>query len=237
MPFYGERMMHMQMLHKLLVLLFLSVLIGEGEARAQPPDMQILVMGDSMMAWNHGTGNSVADSIHATLGAKVVDRSLSGARYFYGLPITGSLGMRLTKQYRNGPWDWVVMNGGGNDLLFGCGCAKCDRMLDRLVSKDGTAGAIPEFVEQIRRTGAKVLYVGYLRNPGIPSPIRACRPAGNELDRRLAKMAQARTGVSFIPMADLVPTGDRSFHHGDMIHPSIKGSGGIAARIVNKIRS
>jgi hypothetical protein len=50
-------------------------------------------------------------------------------------------------------------------------------------------------------------------------------------------MAKTRAGVSFVPMADLVPTGDRTFHHADMIHPSIKGSGGIAARIVSKIKS
>lgn len=221
---------------QLSFLIFFLILFGQSAANAQSPDLRILVMGDSMMAWNHGTGSSVADVIEATLGAEVVDRSISGARYFHALPITGSLGMRLTKQYRTGQWDWVVMNGGGNDLLFGCGCGKCDKMLDRLVSKDGRIGAIPEFIERIRQTGAQVLYVGYLRNPGIPSPIRACRPAGNELDRRLAKMARARPGVSFVPMADLVPTGDRTFHHGDMIHPSIKGSGGIAARIVSKIR-
>lgn len=236
MPLYGETMMK-TLISRNLLILFILTTFCLSPSNAQSRDIRILVLGDSMMAWNHGTGNSVADAIEATLGAKVVDRSLSGARYFYGLPISGSLGLRLTKQYRTGNWDWVVMNGGGNDLLFGCGCSKCDRMLDRLVSKDGRQGAIPEFVEQIRKSGAQVLYVGYLRNPGIPSPIRACRPAGNELDRRLAKMAQTRTGVSFVPMADLVPTGDRSFHHGDMIHPSIKGSGHIAARIVTRIKS
>ena len=230
------QIVRMQIVRKSLFL-FLLILFSAGGANAQSQDMRILVMGDSMMAWNNSTGNSVADAIEATLGAKVVDRSLTGARYFHGLPISGSLGMRLTKQYRTGPWDWVVMNGGGNDLLFGCGCGKCDRVLDRLVSNDGRKGAIPTFVEHIHKTGAQVIYVGYLRNPGIPSPIRACRPAGNELDRRLAKMAQGRTGVSFVPMADLVPTGDRTFHTGDMIHPSIKGSAGIAARIVKKIRS
>lgn len=236
MAFYGERMMQFPRI-LFVILLFLIFFVGPRDANAQPPDLRILVMGDSMMAWNHSTGNSVADAIEATLGAKVVDRSLSGARYFYALPITGSLGMRLTKQYRTGQWDWVVMNGGGNDLLFGCGCGNCAKMLDRLVSKDGRMGAIPEFIEQIRRSGAKVLYVGYLRNPGIPSPIRACRPAGNELDRRLVKMARSRAGVLFVPMADLVPTGDRTYHSGDMIHPSVKGSSGIAARIVTKIKS
>lgn len=205
------------------------------EANAQTNDLRILVMGDSMVAWNRASGNSVADVIEASLGAKVTDRSVTAARYFYALPISGSLGLRLTAQYRPGNWDWVVMNGGGNDLLFGCGCGKCARMLDRLVSKDGLKGAIPDFVTRIRKSGAKVIYTGYLRNPGIPSPIRACRPAGNELDRRLAQMAKARAGVTFLPLSDLVPNGDRSFHAADMIHPSIKGSRAIAARILAKM--
>lgn len=214
---------------------FFCFLFFAGQTNAQSRDLRILVMGDSMMAWNGASGNSVADVIEASLAAKVTDRSVSAARFFFGLPISGSLGLRLTAQYRPGNWDWVVLNGGGNDLLFGCGCGKCARMLDRLVSKDGRKGEIPDFVARIRKGGAKVLYVGYLRNPGIPSPIKGCRPAGNELDRRLAKMAQGRAEVTFLPMSNLVPNGDRSFHAVDLIHPSAKGSRGIAARIVAKI--
>ncbi len=206
-----------------------------GVTNAQSRDLNILVMGDSMLAWNRSGGNSVGDAIDASPGVKVTDKSVTAARYFHSLPLSGSLGMRIPAQFRPGNWDWVVINGGGNDLLFGCGCGKCDRMLDRLVSKDGRQGEIPDFITQVRASGAKVLYLGYLRNPGIPSPIRSCRPAGNELDRRLAKMAKARKGVTFLPLSDLVPTGDRSFHAGDMIHPSAKGSRSIAARIMRWI--
>lgn len=220
------------MVRYILLIAMTVLFFGQGDAKAQSGDLRILLMGDSMMAWNRSGGNSVADAIEASLGVTVTDKSMTAARYFYALPISGSLGLRLTKQYRPGKWDWVVLNGGGNDLLLGCGCGKCDRMLDRLVSKDGRSGEIPDFVGRIRKGGAQVLYVGYLRNPGIPSPIRSCRPAGNELDRRLAKMAQGRAGVTFLPISDLVPTGDRSFHSGDMIHPSAKGSRNIAARIV-----
>lgn len=225
------------MLPKNIVLIILILFsIGQVQAQAQSRDLQVLVMGDSMMAWNRASGNSVADAIDGSPGMTVTDRSVSAARYFYALPISGSLGLRLPAQYRPGNWDWVVLNGGGNDLLFGCGCGKCARMLDRLVSKDGRRGAIPDFVARIRQSGAQVIYVGYLRNPGIPSPIRACRPAGNELDARLGKMAKAQTGVAFLPMAGLVPNGDRSFHAADLIHPSVKGSRSIAARIVQRIK-
>ena len=220
----------------ILLISFVFLMSCLGEASAQARDLRVLVMGDSMLAWNRASGNSVADTIEASPGLEVADKSVSAARYFYGLPISGSLGLRLSAQFRPGKWDWVVLNGGGNDLLFGCGCGKCNRMLDRLVSADGRNGAIPDFVANIRKSGAEVLYVGYLRNPGIPSPIRSCRPAGNELDRRLAKMAKTRAGVTFMPLSDLVPNGDRSFHSGDMIHPSVKGSRTIAARIVQRIK-
>jgi acyl-CoA thioesterase-1 len=220
------------------VILFFSLiffLAGLDETYAESRDQRVLVMGDSLLAWNGANGNSVADALDAFPGMTVKDRSVPAARYFHALPISGSMGMRLSAQFRPGKWDWVVLNGGGNDLLFGCGCGNCHRMLDRLVSKDGRSGAIPSFVATIRNSGARVLYVGYLRSPGLPSPIRSCRPAGDELDRRLAKMAKTRDGVTFLPMADLVPTGDRSFHAIDMIHPSVKGSRTIAARILERI--
>lgn len=199
-------------------------------------DARIYLMGDSMFAVNSARGEAVADVIEDELGEPVIDRAVIGARYFFPLPLSGAAGMKLAAQYREGPWDYVVMNGGGNDLLFGCGCARCDTMLDRLVSADGKTGAIPALVGKIRAGGAKVIYAGYLRNPGTATPIRGCGPAGNELDRRLGRMAKRMAGVTFLPMADVVPSGDSSYHALDRIHPSAKGSRAIGARIAAAIR-
>ena len=218
------------MLRTLLVLVALMV-TGCGETVPDPVadeistnrSARILLLGDSMMAVNRLGGASVADVIEDELGQEVIDRSIIGARYFFGIPLTG--------QYKAGNWDWVVLNGGGNDLLFGCGCRRCDGTLDRLVSADGRKGAIPSFVAKIRKSGAKVAYVGYLRNPGVQTPIKSCGPAGNELDRRLTLMSRFDAGVTFLPMSDLVPFGDRSYHGLDLIHPSVKGSRGIGQRI------
>lgn len=207
-----------------------------GEQVTSSTNPRILLMGDSMMSWNRVANKSVANVIEAALGKEVADRSVPGARYFYQLPISGSFGLRLTEQYRQGDWDWVVLNGGGNDLLLGCGCSRCDRMLNRLVSRDGRSGTIPEFVSRIGSSGAKVIYVGYLRSPGVKSSIDVCKAAGDELDRRLTKMAHAFTDVVFISMANLVPAGDRSFHQKDMVHPSIKGSQKIGERILRQIK-
>lgn len=222
---------------KKLICLLSLLLVSCGEPIPKGGSARILVLGDSMLAANRANDKAVADQIEAALDTEVVDRSVIAARYFHVLPISGSAGMRITAQFQPGPWDWVVLNGGGNDLLFGCGCLICDGVLNRLVSADGRAGAIPAYVDRIRKTGARVLYLGYLRNPGVMTPIKHCGPAGNELDRRLALMARFDAGVTFLPMADLVPQGDVSYHQIDLIHPSFKGSAAIAARVVDAIRA
>lgn len=201
-------------------------------ALAEAKPLRVLVMGDSLMASNRMKGGAVSNALGKALGAKVKDNAVFGARYFYILPLTGAAGMRIDAQFRGGPWDYVVLNGGGNDLLFGCGCGACTRMLDRLVSAEGTSGAIPNLVAEIRKTGARVIYTGYLRTPGVTSPVESCGPLGDKMDARLARMAQAMDGVSFVPLADLVTKdGDTSFHAIDLVHPSVKGSRAIAARI------
>lgn len=214
-----------------------ALLSGCGETVGPNTQARILLLGDSMMAANSAENQTVADGIEQILGEEVIDRSVIAARYFYILPITGAAGLRLDAQYRPGPWKWVVLNGGGNDLLFGGGCGASTTQLDRLVSPDGKRGAIPAFVAKLRTSGARVLYVGYLRNPGRGTPIKACGPAGNEMDRRLAKMAALDKGVDFMPLSDLVPYGDISYHQLDRIHPSIKGSQAIAARIAEHIKN
>ena len=190
-----------------------------------------------MMAWNGLVGQSIPDVVAETLAEPVVDRAVSGARMIYRLPVTGAAGLSIPKQYRGGSWDWVIVNGGGNDLWLGCGCDSCDAKLDRMISADGAAGEIAELVQRIRRNGARVIYIGYLRVPGRSSPISGCRDEGDILDARLAAMAAADAGVTFLPFADLVPDGDLSFHALDRVHPSPKASRLIGQRIAATIKA
>lgn len=226
------------MLRPFLALLSLFLLLGCGEAiTTSTKDARILLMGDSMMAANRGSGRSVADGIEARLGEEVIDRSVYAARIIYVLPLTGAAGLSIPAQFAKGEWDWVVLNGGGNDLMFGCACGRCDGMVDRLISADASSGAIPSLVSRIRKSGAKVVYSGYLRNPGLFTPVRPCKIYGDELDRRLARLDARDPGMIFLPMSDLVPTGDPSLHQADLMHPSPKGSAAIAARISAAIRA
>lgn len=206
-----------------------------SEIVAQQQKMNILAMGDSMMAANKASGRAVSAILGHTVGANVMDTSVTGARIIYNLPLTGSLGLNISKQYRKGDWDWIVLNGGGNDLLFGCGCLSCDPKINRLISVNGQNGEIVDLVTRLRSTGAKIVYVGYLHSPGVPSPIDHCRDEGLELERRYSAMAAENEGVHFISLYDLVPEGDRTYHGIDMIHPSFKGSKAIARRIARLI--
>jgi acyl-CoA thioesterase-1 len=197
---------------------------------------RILLMGDSLMATNRGSGLAVGNALERALGEDVIDRSVVGAQYSWALPVSGAAGMSIPKQYVPGPWKIVVMNGGGNDLLFGCGCTKCTATLEALISSDGRSGAIPANVARIRQSGARVIHTGYLRTPGFQSPIENCAPIGVEFERRLARMARLDPGVDFVSLADLVPEGDTSYHQADRIHPSPKGGAAVAQRIAQVLK-
>ncbi len=219
---------------KLAALVVLIGILVVGCVTVAPDDAprgpRILAMGDSMMAWNSGAQSSIPEVISAELGEEVVSRAISGAHIVYNLPLTGSAGLRIRNQYVKGDWDWVVMNGGGNDLWLGCNCNACDRRMNKMISEDGSSGDIPDMVTSVRSTGAQVVYLGYLRSPGVGSIIEHCRDDGDELERRLARMAKGMNGVHFLPVADMIPHGDRSFHSLDMIHPSSKASKEIGRR-------
>jgi lysophospholipase L1-like esterase len=206
------------------------------EAISQDRKPRILAMGDSLLAAHKISGRSIADAVARKLGEPVTDRSVLAARILYKLPISGSLGLSIPKQYRSGNWDWVILNGGGNDLWLGCGCIVCKRKMNKLIAKDGQSGKIPNLVNKLRETGTKVIYVGYLRSPGVGSPIEHCRDEGDELERRIDAFAQQDGGVYFLSLANLVLNGDRSYHGMDMIHPSIKGSKAIGTLVANIIK-
>ena len=213
------------MLRTAFLALFLCLFSTASTAK-EP--MRVLVMGDSFMTTNAGTRSAVPHVLEQGLGVKVRSQAVMGARFGFNLPLTGALGMNIAKQLRAGKWDWVV-------LIVG-GCTRCKKRLNRLISPDGRKGSIPATVARARASGARVIYVGYLRSPGLGSPIEHCRKVGDALEARIAVMAQQDPGVSFVSLADMVPHGDASFHALDMIHPSPKGSAAAAKRVVAAIK-
>lgn len=208
---------------------------GFAAAPARAP--RILVLGDSLLASHGLSGRNVAGNLERLLKSPVRDKSVAGARMIYNLPITGAMGLSIPKQWRPGDWDWVIMNGGGNDLWLGCGCNEdaCTRKMNRLIAENGRRGAIPSLASKIRKSGARLIILGYLRSPGFSSPIESCKDEGDELEARISKLAAIDPGITFHSLTDLVPHGDLSFHAADRIHPSLKGSQAIAARLARII--
>jgi hypothetical protein len=224
-----------QMLTVIASLALASCSSPSVSTRGQARPAKILAMGDSLMAFHRMSGRSISANVSRSLGESVEDNSMVGAQMLYWLPISGRLGLNIPKQFRPGYWDWVILNGGGNDLWLGCGCVACNRKMDRLVSRDGRVGEIPKLLQDIRRTGARVVYVGYLRSPGMGSPIEHCRDEGHELENRIEKMAAKDDGIFFLSLVDFVPHGDRSYFAADMIHPSPKASAEIGAQVAEII--
>lgn len=211
-------------------------LAAQGVDRDAGPKARIIAIGDSLMAWNTLAGRSIPQIVANTLGERVETRAVSGAHVIYNLPLTGALGMRIGSQFGPDSPDWVLVTGGGNDLWLGCGCSRCHRRMNRMVSPDGRKGAVPDLMRRIRATGAQVVYIGYLRSPGWNSVIDNCRDEGDAFEARLSVMARQIEGVHFMTNADLVPPNDRSFHAPDGIHPSMKGSTAIGQRAAALIR-
>ena len=175
----------MMKLSKALVFGCFFALLGCTESVTHSSKSRILVMGDSLLATNTLSGRSVAQVIEAELGEEVIDRSVRGSRFLYNLPISGRLGFNISKQFQQGSWDWVVLNGGGNDLWLGCGCNQCQVTISQLISHDAVHGEIPRLVSRLRRQGTRVIYVSYLRSPGVETLIDHCREEGDELERRV----------------------------------------------------
>jgi hypothetical protein len=221
---------------KRLLLLILPLFFAGCMETTPPAEPRILVMGDSLMAAHRISGRAISDSVSKALNEPVVDRSLVGARMIYHLPLSGAVGFNIASQYRGGTYDWVIANGGGNDLWLVCGCTGCTRKLDQLITKDLKSGRIPELVTKLEGSGGRILWVGYLRSPGFDTPIESCGEEGDELESRIQKLAAERTSLHYLSLADLVPEGDRSYHGFDLIHPSLKASAEIGGLIAEYIR-
>lgn len=206
-----------------------------GCAEQVSRNSRILAIGDSMLAWHKGTGSAITEVAERTLGEEIVDRSVVGARFLYDLPITGAMGLNISKQYVDGGWDWVVINGGGNDLWFGCGCVDCDGIIDGMISRDGRSGKIPRLISEIQNTGARVIFVGYLHSPGAFSIIDHCKAEDIDFEQRISILADRTDGFFYLKTSDIVPTGDLSFHSPDRIHPSRKGSHEVGKRVAEII--
>lgn len=210
-------------------------------------ERKILMIGDSLFAWHSLTGRNVGRVLDTELGQNVIDRSVTSARFSTGESYESSFGFDIRAQYESTQenthkpemepvdWDILVMNGGGNDLFFECNCHSCDRTLDILISDDGQTGQIPAFLNPIRQSGTKVIYVGYPRNHDLGGPFMRCKDELDILETRIQAMARRDRGIYFIEIQDMFAPGDPTPFAFDYTHPSPESSATIARRIADLI--
>jgi hypothetical protein len=193
----------------------------------------ILVLGDSIMAWNGG--RSIPDVIANQTGRSVTSRAVPGAQSDNGSTIASAVGFDIQQQFPGGRWNWVVVNGGANDLSADCGCGACGASVNALISPDGQSGSIPAFLQRLRaQTGAQVMWMGYYAGSGSGS-FAGCRDDLVEIESRIATFAAGRPGIHFIDSEDVIDRGDRGLFAGDNVHPSARGSARIGAYLAQEI--
>ncbi|WP_257898245.1 SGNH/GDSL hydrolase family protein [Roseovarius mucosus] len=207
---------------KYVIVVALSLLAACG--RGIPETARIVVAGDSVMAWNRSAGASVADGLQARLGEPVGDVSLSLAQVAGGWSA-----WNIPTQLEGLRAEWVVLNGGANDLSTGCTCSSCGPVLDRLISDDGKQGAIPDLVANLRARGSQVIWADYYTAPRYAGT--ACEAPYQVLEERLGRIAHADAGVTLVDLDDVFLPDDLSLFATDRLHPSQKGSARIAGQI------
>jgi len=208
-----------------LALIAAPAAVAQDRASEASVPGPILVLGDSIMAWNAERGVSVADVVAAKLGVRTVSAAVPGSR------VLGGSGA-VPDQYAPGPWSWVVVQGGGNDLVEGCGCGVCEATLDRLLGPDGGQGAIAELARRARADGASVLLWSYYEMPAdAPFPFGRCNDELADVRARLALLAAGDAGIVFVDGRAAVQPSRPRLYDRDRVHPSPAGSHAIGTQL------
>ena len=205
----------------------------DGDSDEADGSASILAIGDSIFDWNVEENASIPDVIGASLDRTVQNAAVGGAHLS-----SNSGGDDIRAQYAEarGNYDWVVFDGGGNDISDDCGCGLCDDVGEQLISADGRSGDIPELARQMVADGAKVMFVGYYQLPAGSEWAEAdCNDEIAELNRRGAAMADALDGVWFTNPADVVTGSDTAAFADDLLHPSVQGSRIVGEHIARAI--
>jgi len=206
---------------------------------AAKPDARILALGDSVMWWNAEAGRAIADAVATALDEPVVNLAVPGAEFSHPDPDMAAEGLDIRAQYRTGGgvrgWEWVLLQGGANDLDGAAGPGDCAAVRDALIGAGGRAGEIPALVARIRADGARVVLLGYYALPAFAASDAFCGADLGTLSRRIALLAERDPGVVFVAMADVVDPRDPAAYDADAIHPSVRSSAAIGRQVAAAI--
>ncbi len=200
-------------------------------------NLRITAIGDSIMAFHREAGASIADVIGQQLGVSVVNNAVGGAYLTNDIdPEVTELDIRA--QYTtNQTWDWLVMDGGGNDFNDECGCGECAATMDDIISADGQSGALPTFVDSVTASGTQVIFMGYYDIPDTAQfGFDRCEAVFTTYKQRVLTLVNANPQLWFVDAGRVVSPTDLTDYVDDHVHPSIQGSQKIGVLIADTIR-
>lgn len=195
----------------------------------RPDDASMVAIGDSVFAFHRESGEDIPQVVGDALGIEVYNVAVSGAQLSGGED-------PIPAQLPEGPWSWVLMDGGANDMAERCGCGACDEALDQLITADGAAGILAELAATVTNTGAKLAIMGYYRLPPDAPDFDGCGPWLESLSARQARLADANPAVHFVDASAVVDGTDLDLFFRDRVHPSVAGSAVIGQHIAEALR-
>jgi acyl-CoA thioesterase-1 len=214
------------------VLVFMMFLLLPVVAQAQE---RMLVIGDSILAWNRLNGNSIPQILDRMPQYQVTSRAFPGAAFSHSGNLRSMLQREIRAQLPRGQWDVILLNGGANDLARECDCTRCATTLDRMVSADGARGEVPAFLDRLRSRAQRVVWMDYYPGSVRGGPFAACTDELAEYQTRLSRAAGRRPWVTFVDAGDVYDPRDLSLYSRDLVHPTPRGGARIAGLIARAL--
>ena len=186
-----------------------------------PEDATMIAVGDSILSWHKEDGDSIPEVAGRQLGSVMGNASEPGA------PLLGDDDWTIPNQYREGPWSWVVINGGANDLMDECDCRNCGSVMDRILSADGDSGGLRRLADRAVSEGARVAVVGYMNLLPDSEESPRCNDELDTLRDRQRAMTDSMPDAFFVNAADVMDGTNARMYDDDKLHPSVRGSRGV----------
>ena len=179
---------------------------------------EVLMLGDSLLAWFREEGSSVGDVLDASSSFSVANLAVSGSMVLEG-------DESIPSQYVRGDWGWVVFDGGGNDANDLCECGGCDDILNEIIGGAANEGVVPDFARTMRNAGHRVLVLGYYGMPASAQHgFHRCNDEAAILNARYERLANQTEGVYYFNLGRVVSPDDLRDYDDDHVHPSERGT-------------
>ena len=223
-------------MQRFLILVFLAS--GFPSGCIQP--VEILAIGDSVLAWGAEDQTSIPHIAAEHLDLSVQNNATSGA--YLSVEEAGGFGNGggdIRSQYTAGDWTWLIMDGGANDINDECGCNECTENIEGMINADGTSGDLVVFIEQILSSGPMVALMSYYTvSEEAEYGFHRCNDEVGLLQERYRALANRHDTLVLVDAALAIsPDTTVSAYDDDQVHPSLDGRERIGTLFADQMNS